>query len=249
MLSAKSISFRYKSSQDHIFDNYSFDVKAGEIMSILGPNGRGKTTLIKTLLGLLSLNSGSVDCDGYKSYVPQNALTPFDYSVREMVVMGCGQNKGLFTQVTKDDYKSADETLEKIGMIHLSQQGFATLSGGQKQMVLVARALVSNPDIMILDEPTSALDFKNQSSVLNIMKQISKEGKSVIFTTHCPHQALYASHKTMIMQSSNTYLYGATKEILTSNKLSKLYNIHIHKGRFSSNSGDIDFISPVFRKT
>lgn len=248
MLSAANISFRYKPSLDYVFDNYSFNIKPGEIMAILGPNGRGKTTLIKTLLELLPVNSGSITCVGHRSYVPQNALTPFDYSVREMVVMGCGQNKGLFTHVTKKDYKTADETLEKIGMLHLSEQGFATLSGGQKQMILVARALASKPDTLILDEPTSALDYKNQSCVLNILKQIGKEGKSVIFTTHCPHQALYASNKTMIMESSNKYLYGATKEILVSKNLTKLYGINIHKGSFDLNKNNFDFISPIFQE-
>jgi len=246
VIRAEKISFRYGTASKFVFQDYSFEVKAGEVLSVLGPNGQGKTTLVKTLLDLLPLSSGMIHCQGHKAYVPQNALTPFDYDVREMVVMGCNPGRGMFSGVTTEDYKAADHAIEKVGMTHLARQGFASLSGGQKQMVLVARALASRPDIMILDEPTSALDFKNQSLVLNIMKQIASEGKTVIFTTHCPHQALYVSDTAMIMQSSDSCFCGPAEEVLTNNHLSRLYGVHIHKGSIETDYKCCDFVIPVF---
>lgn len=246
MIKVENISFRYKSTLDFVFKEYSFELKAGKIMSILGPNGRGKTTFVKTLLDLLPLHAGRVTCKGRKSYVPQNALTPFDYDVREMVVMGCNKGQGLFVQLTSEDYKNADLAIEKVGMTSFAKQGFSNLSGGQKQMILVARALASDPDILILDEPTSALDFKNQNLVLNIMKQVASEGKTIIFTTHCPHQALYVADMAMIMQSQENYLFDSAKDVLTDDHLSRLYGIKIHKDSLNINNRHCDLIIPVF---
>ncbi len=116
MIEVKKIAFKYGSSSDLIFEDYSFEVRPGEILAILGPNGQGKTTLIKCLLDLLPLSGGRVHFNGHKSYVPQSALTPFDYEVREMVVMGCNRGRGLFARIKKEDYLDADVALEKVGM-------------------------------------------------------------------------------------------------------------------------------------
>jgi len=132
VIKAKDICFKYGSSPDFVFQDYSFEVKPGEILAILGPNGQGKTTLVKCLLDLLPLSRGKVHFNGHKSYVPQNALTPFDYEVREMVVMGCNRGRGLFAQIHKEDYWAADEALEKVGILKFAKRGFAALSGGQK---------------------------------------------------------------------------------------------------------------------
>ncbi len=246
MFKAIDISFSYGSPREAIFQNYSFDVEPGKVMAVLGPNGQGKTTLVKCLLNLLPLNEGDIKFSGHKSYVPQNALTPFDYEVREMVVMGCNRGRGVFAQISKKDYQSADEALDKVGMRSYSKRGFAALSGGQKQMVLIARALASRPDIMILDEPTSALDFKNQNRVLNIMKDIAAQGQSVIFTTHCPHQALYVSDQALIMKSRNDFMTGSAREILTTNNLSSLYGINIHTGSLGAKYDYRNFVTPLF---
>lgn len=237
MIKVHDISYCYPRAQTPIFEGHSFSLERGEILAILGPNGSGKTTLIKTLLGLLPLNSGSIEIAGHCSYVPQNTLSPFEYSVEEMVIMGASGQNGLFATPTQRDRQQSYEALKQVGMVDFADESFAHLSGGQKQMVLIARALVSNPDLMILDEPTSALDYHNQDKVLQTMASVAKAGKAVIFTTHCPHQALHVSHKVLLVQKYAASICGASNEILNEDHLSKLYQLPI--ARHNSDTGDI----------
>ena len=246
MIRAHNIGFQYRPDQEFIFRQYSFELAKGEIMAVLGPNGQGKTTLIKCLLELLRLSEGYIEVQGHRSYVPQNALTPFDYEVREIVVMGCNKTRGLFATISKQDYEAADQALCEVGMQNYRHRRFASLSGGQKQMVLIARALVSAPEIMILDEPTSALDYKNQDTVLTILKRIAAQGKTIIFSTHCPHQALRISDKALILCSQTSFSCGPSKEILNECALSKLYRIDIHKGSPLGHGDDYEFVIPLY---
>lgn len=237
MIEVKNISYCYPRADQPIFEGHSFSLKAGEIMAVLGPNGSGKTTLIKTLLKLLPIDSGQINIVGQLSYVPQETLSPFDYTVREMVVMGASGQNGLFAAPSKSDYLQTAIALEKVGMRDLIDESFTHLSGGQKQMVLIARALVSNPDVMVLDEPTSALDYHNQDKVLQSMAEVARQGKAVIFTTHCPLQALHVSHKVLLVQKFSDSIYGQTKEILSEENLSNLYQLPI--SRHTMKDGDI----------
>ncbi len=244
MISVKDIAFSYDKSKEEIFKGYTFSLSKGEILAILGPNGTGKTTLIKTLLNILPLNKGTIEIKGDCSYVPQETLSPFDYSVLEVVLMGASSKNSFFAIPTRDDYIKTKEVLEQLDILDLSDKSFSYLSGGQKQMVLIARALASNPDIIILDEPTSALDYYNQKKVLNTILKVSEQGKVVIFSTHCPMQALYTSHKVLLVQKYQKSIFGTSKDILTQENLSNLYQIQINCYKIENN----DIIIPIYSK-
>lgn len=244
MLSVKDISFSYKNSKKAIFEGHTFSLKQGEVLAILGTNGSGKTTLLKALLNLLPLDKGEIKIDGTFSYVPQETLSPFDYSVQEMVLMGRSSKNGLFAVPNKIDYEKTKEVLAEVGMLHTLNDSFCNLSGGQKQMILIARALVSNPDIIMLDEPCSALDYNNQDKVLEAISKVSKQGKIVIFTTHCPLQALHVSHKTLLVRKAEASTFGDSNEILNEDSLSSLYKIPIRRYQIQSDN----IIVPSYNK-
>ncbi len=242
MINVTNIGFCYPKAKTAIFEGHNFAVKAGEVLAILGPNGSGKTTLIKSLLGLLPIFKGEIKLNGSRSYVPQNTLSPFDYSVSEMVVMGASGQNGLFAASTKADYNRTDEALEQVGMLDWRNESFSHLSGGQRQMILIARALVSNPDIMILDEPTSALDYHNQDKVLQMMRHVANQGKAIIFSTHCPLQALHISQKTLMVKKNSPSVFGASKDVLSEENLSKLYQLPIFRGKLNQS----EIIVPLY---
>jgi iron complex transport system ATP-binding protein len=159
-----------------------------------------------------------------------------------MVVMGASGQNGLFASPTQKDMTRSEQALDQVGMLDWADENFAHLSGGQKQMVLTARALVSNPDLMILDEPTSALDYRNQDKVLQTMAEVARKGKAVIFTTHCPHQALHVSHKVLLVQKNAPGIFGDAGDILSEDHLSRLYQLPIARHNLS----DGDIIVPRF---
>ncbi len=242
MIEVKNISFCYPNSKSPIFEGHNFSLKKSQVLAILGPNGSGKTTLIKTLLKILPISTGTIQHSGRCSYVPQHTASPFDYSVREMTVMGAGGQHGMFSTPQKQDYLRCDEALEKVGMLSFAAKSFTQLSGGQRQMVLIARALVSNPDIMILDEPTSALDYYNQNKVLQTIKELANQGKAVIFSTHCPLQALQVAHQVLLVKKDQQSIFGSASEILTSRLLTDLYQIHIAR----DHSFPREIIAPIY---
>lgn len=244
MIRVKDIHFSYENSKDEIVQGHSFDLQKGDVLAILGPNGAGKTTLLKTLLKFFPLNKGEINIDGEVAYVPQETSSPFDYSVSEIILMGTSSKNGLFAIPNKNDFIKTKEVLEQVGMSEFIDESFSHLSGGQKQMVLIARALVSNPDIIILDEPTSALDYHNQDKVLEAITNVSRKDKIVIFTTHCPMQALHVSNKVLLVRKFQKSIYGFSKDILTNEYLSKLYEMPIHRHKIN----DDEIIVPNYNK-
>ncbi len=242
MISVKNITFRYPKGRGNIYSGQTFKVEQGNVLAILGANGAGKTTLIKSLLGLLPISDGEITVKGRQSYVPQSTLSPFDYSVHEMVVMGVSGQNGLFAAPTQHNARAAYEVLAQVGMAHVAHENFSQLSGGQRQMVLIARALVSNPDIMILDEPTSSLDYYNQNKVLQTIKSVAEQGKVVIFSTHCPLQALQVAHKALLVNEKRPSIFGDAQQILNQENLRQLYNIPIARGSLKG----IEIIAPIY---
>ncbi|KJG08909.1 ABC transporter ATP-binding protein [Photobacterium kishitanii] len=242
MIKVSKISFCYPNRPKNIFDGHSFELDKSEVLAILGPNGSGKTTLIKCLLGLLPISGGEVKTVGKCSYVPQSTSSPFDYCVRDMVVMGASGRNGFFATPSKLDKEKADEALLSVGMLKFANESFCCLSGGQQQMILIARALVSQPNIMILDEPTSALDYFNQNKVLTTIKEVAKKGTAVIFSTHCPQQALHVADKVLLVRREGPSLFGLSKNMLNKDNLRQLYNIDIARGVLQ----DQEIIAPIF---
>lgn len=232
--------FKYSSGYE-IFEDLNFNLNSGEILSILGPNGCGKTTLLKCLLGILNLKEGEICINGKNTekikkagntpdigYVPQNHQIIFPYTVFEMVVMGRARYVGMFSMPASKDVLIAKESLKTIGIGHFEKRTFSKLSGGEKQLVLIARALASEADILVFDEPTSALDFKNQYQVLELIHKLTHErGITIIMTTHHPEHALYISDKVLLMGSDRREsFFGDACKMITEDNLSKIYGIN-----------------------
>jgi iron complex transport system ATP-binding protein len=221
-----------------VFQNYTAKVKQGSIFALLGPNGSGKTTLLKALLGALKPTAGTMEIHGRTAFVPQLFQVTFDYTVLDMVLMGRARHVGLFSQPSARDEEAAMASLDRFGIAHFAKHPFHELSGGERQLVIFARALVSEAEILILDEPTSALDLKNQILVLDWITRLShQDGLTVLFTTHHPHHALAVADNALLMLGGAKYSCGQASDVLNEANLHALYGVDIkllsfeHKGK------------------
>ena len=237
MIKVENAAFAYENN-NFLFKNLSFDVKKGETLSILGANGIGKTTFLRCMLGFLKMEKGDITIDGKNtknmsttdfwklvSYVPQAKQLVFGYSVLNMVVMGRSQYVSFGHVPNKKDFEIAQSILMDMGMEDLMERSCNKLSGGQLQMVLIARALAKEPKVLILDEPESNLDMKNQLKVLDILDKLShKQNLAVIINTHFPANALRCSDKTLMLKAGG-YLFGNTQEIITQENIKEFFDI------------------------
>ncbi len=230
-----------------IFRDYSAAVEKGRVFALLGPNGRGKTTLLKLLLGVLKPLAGELQVRGHTAFVPQLFQVSFDYSVLDMVLMGRAQKVGLFSQPTSADEAAALAALERFNLAGVAQRPFHELSGGQRQMVIFARALVAEAEILILDEPTSALDLKNQALILDWIARLSREdGLTVLFTTHHPHHALAVADIALLMQGETEFAFGPVASVLTEENLLRLYGVPLKHISFQHGARVVNTFVPVF---
>ncbi|MGA9486589.1 MAG: ABC transporter ATP-binding protein [Methylocella sp.] len=229
-----------------VFRNYSASVAKGRVFALLGPNGRGKTTLLKLLLGALKPSEGSLSVKGHFAFVPQLFQVSFDYSALDMVLMGRAKKVGLFSQPTPKDEEAALAGLDRFGMADYATRPFHELSGGQRQLVIFARALVAEAEILILDEPTSALDLKNQALVLDWIGTLSrKDGLTIVMTTHHPHHALAIADDALLMLGESDYVAGPAAEVLTEEALSALYGVALKRVAFFHEGRCIETFAPV----
>ncbi len=192
-----------------VLKGISLTVETGEVLCILGPNGTGKTTLFKSILGLLKLQAGSLKLDGKElsvlsraqvarliGYIPQAHQPPFPFKVMDVILMGRTAHLGLFASPGKRDREIAEEVIESLNIRHLQDKIYTQISGGEKQLVLIARALTQKPRILVMDEPTAALDFGNQLMVLSQIQKLAKRGLGIIMASHFPDHALLYSPKS-----------------------------------------------------
>lgn len=223
---ARSVGFRYGTGAPWLFENLSFSLRAGQTLALLGRNGRGKTTLLKCLAGLVGPTAGAVRCTGAIGYVPQQFASPFAYSVFDVVLMGRARHVGLFADPTAADRSHANEALQLVGLSHFARRSIATLSGGERQLVLIARAIASEAGILLLDEPASALDFRNQAIVLAMLRRLATERQlAIVMTTHEPTHALEIADRAVLLYGSGRSEEGPVQSVCTEAKLSDLYAI------------------------
>jgi iron complex transport system ATP-binding protein len=237
-IEVKNLSFSYGNRP--VLHDISFSVPKGEFLSILGPNGVGKSTLFRCMLGLLSGYTGSVLVDGvdartfstreaakHIAYIPQSSRSIFNYSVFDIVLMGRTSGLATFRSPGKADKALCHWAMEKVGITHLQERCFHRLSGGEQQLVLIARALVQKAPILMLDEPTANLDFGNQLLVLEQARILAREGYTVIQTTHHPEQSYMFSDRILAIQKGRVLVEGKPKEVLTQDTLRSLYGVDV----------------------
>lgn len=239
LLEVKNISFAYDEDRK-IFENISFTLEKGDVMCILGPNGTGKTTLIKCLNGLHDIDSGEIllenqnikslsfkEISKYIGYIPQTHTPTFPFSVMDVVIMGRAPYISLTESPREKDIKIAENALKDLGIYRLKDKEYTNLSGGERQLVFLARILAQQPDILILDEPTSHLDFGNQIKFLQIIDKLASLGLSIIMSSHFPDHAFLSSNKVAIMKDGTFIDFGVPDAVVTEDNLKNAYNIDV----------------------
>jgi iron complex transport system ATP-binding protein len=237
-LEAKHLDFGYRGKS--VGKDVSLSLEAGEVLCLLGPNGSGKTTLFKTLLGLLPAQGGAVLMDGADlgarkrdevarrvSYVPQAHATFFPFSVREVVLMGRTAHLGIFSSPSRHDREIADAAIERLRLGTLADSVYTRVSGGERQLALVARALAQEASVVVMDEPTANLDFGNQVRVLQHVQDLARSGIGVLLSTHDPDQAFDCADRVAMLHQGRLARLGPPDEVVTAESLRTIYGVDV----------------------
>ena len=237
-LELKNLSCGY--GRQNVVDGISLEINEGEVIGLLGANGCGKTTLIKTILGLLPPHGGEVLLDGKNikhwtsaqiarviGYIPQMHTPPFPFQVLDVVLMGRTAHIKPFASPSSRDVKIAEQALEMLNISYLRNRIYTEISGGERQLVLIARALTQQPKILIMDEPTSSLDFGNQIKVLSHVKQLAGLDLTVLMSCHFPEHAFLYSTRVVLLNEGRILHSGPPAEAITAERLKILYGVEV----------------------
>jgi iron complex transport system ATP-binding protein len=238
MLEVKALDFGFPGRT--IGRGVSFSLGAGEVLCVLGPNGGGKTTLFRTLLGLLEPHAGDIHLGGSAlsslsrseiarriGYVPQGHSAYFAFTVREFVLMGRTAHLGAFSSPGPRDHAIALKTLESLGIAHLVDKPVTEISGGERQLALVARALAQEPKLLVLDEPTASLDFGNQVRVLQRIGSLAGAGIAILFSSHDPDHAFLCARRALLLAEGRVLETGTPREVIRPDTLERMYGVSV----------------------
>ena len=251
-IACSNLSFAYNGRP--ILSDLSFSLRAGKITALLGRNGAGKSTLMHCVAGLEKTTEGELSVDGLNlrtasrraiarsvSLVGQEHTAIFPFSVKEVVAMGRTPHLSFFSSPSCEDYAEAEKALQEIGASDLQNQIFTQLSGGQKQLVLLARALVQSKKVMLLDEPTNHLDYRNRYQMLHLLRSISDNyGSTILMSLHEPNHALHFADDVLLMRSGKIIAHGPVEEVMNSDSMSMLYDLPVRH----SSTGSTRAFSP-----
>ncbi len=240
ILSVSGLTFSYDGPGRAVLRDLSLDVPAGAITAILGPNGSGKTTLLRLLLGVLRPQAGAIRLAGRDQatfsrqersrlvgLVPQDEHIPFDFSVLEYVLLGRAPYLGPLQMPGETDRQVALEALRRAGLEGMASRLLPNMSGGERQLATVARALAQQPQVLLMDEPTAHLDLSNQGRLLEIMRGLAAGGVTLVLTTHDPNLAASVADVAVLMRGGRVLAAGPTGTLLTAENLSATYGVPV----------------------
>jgi iron complex transport system ATP-binding protein len=251
MLDVRNLAYGFASRR--VGSDVTFSLSRGETLAVLGGNGAGKTTLFRTLLGLLAPQSGEIRIDGDSlaslapdtrarrlAYVPQHHEPAFGFTVEEAVLMGRAARLSTFSRPGEQDRQVTNDALARLGIAGLASRPVTELSGGERQLVLIARALAQEAHVLVFDEPTASLDFGNHGKVMREIRALAASGHGVLFTTHDPNHAMRAADRACLLRQGAVIGEGAARHVLTLDNLSALYGAKIQ--RLTDAGGDQAFL-------
>ncbi len=238
MIKLKNVNFNY--ADDTAFEDLNLQIPEANITFILGENGSGKTTLLKLILGLLTPTSGTIEISGKNladlsfrqraeqmAYIPQDHAPAFNIAVEDILLMGCANRLKAFASPNQKMRQQAHQIAEQIGITHLLNKGYKKISGGERQLSLIGRALMQTSKLIVMDEPTSSLDFAHKINFFNLCKTLKQTGTSIIVTSHHPENAVKYADYIVFMKAHRCIAQGNVAEMMTVAKLSQLYGVDL----------------------
>ena len=242
MLHIKQLKYRYPGRQEPLLEDVNLRLEQGNLLTILGANGAGKSTLLNCMAGLIRPQSGSVMLNGHDmtalssrdiakciAYVSQQAPQTYQYSVVDYVLLGRAAQIGVFGRPGRRDYEAAEQSLAQLGIAHFASKNYMRLSGGEKQMVNIAKALAQEPQLILFDEPTAALDYGNVFRTLSLVAALAEQGYTIVMTTHNPDHPMLLSDRlptsrVALLGRSGSLHSGKVGGIITEAALAELYH-------------------------
>ena len=256
MIEVKELSFSYGNAK--ILDRLTFTAEAGQLLAVLGPNGAGKSTLFRCIFGFLKNYTGEIRIDGREirgmsrkelarkaAYIPQAAEPVYDYTVLDTVLMGLTGSLNPLQSPGEREYARAEEVLRSLGIEGLKNRGINHISGGERQLVLVARAIAQDARILIMDEPTANLDYGNQYRTLGRVRELAGQGYTVLLSTHNPDHALHFATNILALQRGGAYTTGPAAEQLNEKLIAEIYGIPAEIGTVETALGPVRTCVPV----